>query len=305
MKTKYKDYFFLTGGDKNDLDIRNILDISSSLHMHNTKPTHGQKNIDVLVSDFVHLFSESQIVPNVPTDIPDGQPGGGKTSDHPIVVCVPRLETGSKPARQQAVKKTRRVDSSKIKRLADWIQQESWEKVYDGNDSSGMAQNFIDLAEEKLEEICPLEEVKISQLDGKITSLALQKLTRAKNREYNKHGFSKNFHELKKKVTERIKVEGEKALEKVFENSKGKGTKWVREASRLSARPGEGTSSTFTLPSHIKDNLTPDESAEAFVTCFSKISKEYTPIEEDTSSRWLEGCDPDPPFPLCPSYTDW
>ena len=41
LKTKYKDYFFLTGGDKNDLEIRNILDISSTLHMHNTKQ-YGQ-----------------------------------------------------------------------------------------------------------------------------------------------------------------------------------------------------------------------------------------------------------------------
>ena len=233
-KTKYKDYFFLTGGDKNDLEIRHILDISNTLHMHNTKPTYGQKNIDVLVSDFVHLFSKSQIIPNVPTGIPDGQPGGGKTSDHPIVVCVSRMEIGSKPARRVAVKKARRVDSNKMRLLAEWIQHESWEKVFDGNGSSGMAEKLIDLVKEKMEDICPLEEVKISQLDGKITSLALQRLTRSKKREYSKHGSAKKFHELKKKVNDRIKVEGEKALEKVFENSKGKGTKWIREASRLS-----------------------------------------------------------------------
>ena len=167
--------------------------------MHNTKPTYGQKNIDVLVSDFVHLFSESQIIPNVPTDIPDGQPGGGKTSDHPILVCVPRMEIGSKPARRVAVKKARRVDSNKMRLLAEWIQHESWEKVFDGNGSSGMAEKLIELVEEKMEDICPLEEVKISQLDGKITSLALQRLTRSKKREYSKHGFSKKFHELKKK----------------------------------------------------------------------------------------------------------
>ena len=69
----------MTGGDKNDLDIGNILDLSPTFHMHNTKPTHGRKNIDVLVSDMVHFYSESIIVPNVPTDIPVGQPGGGPT----------------------------------------------------------------------------------------------------------------------------------------------------------------------------------------------------------------------------------
>ena len=76
-----------------------------------------------------------------------------------------------------------------------------------------------------------------------------------------------------------------KALEKVFENSKGKGTKWIREASRLSSRPGEDASTTFTLPSHVKENLTSDESAEAFVSYFSRTSKGYTPIDEDVSAR--------------------
>ena len=153
--------------------------------MHNTKPTHGLKNIDVLVSDFVHLFSESEIIPNVPTDIPYGQPGGGKTSDHPIVVCVPRLVKGSKPAKQLAVKKTRRVDYQKMKKLAGWIQHESWEQVLNSNSSSEMAEKLIEMVEENMEDICPLEEVKISQLDGKVVWLALQNLTEMKNREYN------------------------------------------------------------------------------------------------------------------------
>ena len=81
--------------------------------------------------------------------------------------------------------------------------------------------------------------MKISQLDGEITSLALQKLVRKKKREYEKHGFSKLFKELKKKVKKRIKTEGEKALNKIFENATEKGAKWMRESIRLSARPGE------------------------------------------------------------------
>ena len=99
----------------------------------------------------------------------------------------------------------------------------------DGNSSSGMADKFAKLVTQKIDEICPEEEVRISQFEVKITSLALQKLVRKKNREYEKHGFSKHFKELKKKVKERIKVEGEKALNKVFDNATGKGTKWIRE----------------------------------------------------------------------------
>jgi hypothetical protein len=178
LRTRYKDFKFLVGGDKNDLDVKHILDISPCLHMHNTKATHGKKNIDILVSDMVHLFSDSVIIPNVLTDIPDGQPGGGKQSDHPIVYCQPRTDMIQKPARQVLVKKTRRIDDLKKRELARWIQQESWVEVFDGKTSSGMAAKLIEVVERNINEICPIEEVKITQFDGKITSLALQNLAR-------------------------------------------------------------------------------------------------------------------------------
>ena len=84
LKVKHKDFFFLMGGDKNDLDAKKLLDISPALHMLNTKPTHGNKNIDVLISDMAHLYHESVILPNVATDIPSNQQGGGQPSDHPV-----------------------------------------------------------------------------------------------------------------------------------------------------------------------------------------------------------------------------
>ena len=62
----------------------------------------------------------------------------------------------------------------------------------------------------------------------------------------------------------------------------------MKEAKRLSARPGEDVSDTFILPSHISANMSAEESCEAIVNYFSKISKEYTPIEEDQSSQWME-----------------
>ena len=93
--------------------------------MHNTRPTHGKKNIDVLVSDMAHLYGEPYIIPNVPTVIPDGQPGGGKPSDHPIVYCKPRLERQSKLAKQVVIKKTRRFNDSQKRDVAIWIQTES------------------------------------------------------------------------------------------------------------------------------------------------------------------------------------
>ena len=56
----------------------------------------------------------------------------------------------------------------------------------------------------------------------------------------------------------------------------------------MSARPGEDDSATFTLPEHLDENLTPEQSAERIASYFSKISQEYKPIEEDTLSTELQ-----------------
>ena len=77
----------------------------------------------------------------------------------------------------------------------------------------------------KLDQICPEDEVRISQLDGKINSLALQKLTRLKQREYTKHGCSTKYKDLKKKVKLRVQKEGEKAIPNMLENAKRKGAR--------------------------------------------------------------------------------
>ena len=138
----------------------------------------------------VHLFCDSTIIPNVLTYIPDGHPGGGKRSDHPIVYCKPRTDKTEKPARQVEIKKTRRMNIQKKTELVAWIQHESWEEVFDGKSSSGMAAKLIEVVERKINYICPVEEVKITQFEGKITSLALQTLARQKQREYSKNGNS-------------------------------------------------------------------------------------------------------------------
>ena len=80
--------------------------------MQNTHPTHGDKNIYILVSNMVNLYSEPVIPPNVLTDIPDGWPGGGKRSDHPITYSRPRLVRESKSSKEVVVKKTLRFNNS-------------------------------------------------------------------------------------------------------------------------------------------------------------------------------------------------
>ena len=208
--------------------------------MMNTKPTHGEKNIDVLISDMAHLYNESIILPSVPTDIPAHQQGGGQPSDHLVVTTQPKLDRLNAPPKDVIIKKTRRLGDEQKRKIGRWIQSESWETVFDGGSSSGMVSQFTHLVQQKLDEICPVTEVKITKLSGQLTSSALQHLARARLREYTKNGNSKKFKEIKQKQKDRIKLEGQRFLDKKLERaSEGKGLAWLREAKRMSARPGE------------------------------------------------------------------
>ena len=51
--------------------------------------------------------------------------------------------------------------------------------------------------------------------------------------------------ELKKRLDEKVKSEGKKALNKQIEKAKEKGSHWMKEAKRLSARPGEDVTESF------------------------------------------------------------
>ena len=86
------------------------------------------------------------------------------------------------PDKEVIVKKTRRVDNEKLRKVAQWIQQESWEEVFNANSVSGMAEKLPEVVFRKINEICPVEEVKLTKFTGKLASKALQDLARIKLR---------------------------------------------------------------------------------------------------------------------------
>ena len=95
------------------------------------------------------------------------------------------------------VKKTRRMNDERKHKIGQWITTESWEMVYDGGSASGMVDKFTELLFSKIDKICPEETVKITKLEGKITSGTLQKLARQRLREFSKHGNSERLKEIK------------------------------------------------------------------------------------------------------------
>ena len=142
-----------------------------------------------------------------------------------------------------------------------------------------MVNRFNNYVKEKLDTICPIKKVKISKFDHEVTSAAIKQLSRRKNREYCKNGNSVKYKQLKRDLKSKIKAEGTKIIEKQVSLMGEKGNGWIRFAAKLSARPGQDNSTSFTLPNHIDANLTADQSAQEICSFFSSISKEYKPLD--------------------------
>ena len=141
-----------------------------------------------------------------------------------------------------------------------------------------MVDRFNFLIQLQLDTHCPTKSVKLTNLDGKISSVAVKQASRRKNREYVKNGNSAKYKELKKEVKAKLSDATSKFLNKQTEHVAARNNSWLKHVKRLTARPGDQPQSTFSLPQHVEDNLTALESSNKICEYFSTISQEYTPL---------------------------
>ena len=275
LRTTYPGCAFICGGDKNDLNVKLLLNINSNFHQIVTKPTHKKSVLDVIVTDIGHLYCEPITRPPLLPDNADH----GVPSDHLVVHASP-LSSCSKPSKRTTITKTCRPLTTLAKQnLAAWIQNESWDQVLEATDPSSMVDIFSTLVRNKIEEHVPPKTLKINCLDNEFTTFAIKRVKRKKNREYSKHGNSALYKTLKKQLKETIKTEGKKFISKQISLAGEKGNKWIRHTAALLARPGDSSKNHFDLPDHLERGLTDLESAEEIADFFSHISQEYEPLD--------------------------
>ena len=101
-------------------------------------------------------------------------------------------------------------------------------------------------------------------MDKPWINLDLKKLHRQKSREYNKNGKSSKYINLLKEFKSKFKTKAAKYIKKYVEALKElKPGQAYRVLRRMGVQPGEcQDSNTFSLPSHVADNLTNLQCAE-------------------------------------------
>ena len=112
--------------------------------------------------------------------------------------------------------------------------------------------------------IFPSKKVKLSIKDKAYITYEIKKLDRLKKREYKKHGKSEKWKKLEKKFQIKLKKAAADHLEKnchsLKESDPGKAYSILK---KMGAQPGDMLDEgSFSLPTHLKSNLTKKESVE-------------------------------------------
>jgi hypothetical protein len=108
-------------------------------------------------------------------------------------------------------------------------------------------------------------------------------LDRQIKREYRKRCQSAKYQRLKKSYDAKLLIAAESYLEKnvrsLKEDDPGKA---YRSLKKMAAQPGDcSDEGSFTLQSHLEDNLSSEESTERIAEYFASISQEFPPLNRD------------------------
>ena len=142
-KSMYPDSAFVCGGDKNDLNIHLLLDIHPTFKQLVTQPTYRLSVLDVIVTDIGHYYQIPTIRPPV---LPDN-PANGSPSDHRIAF-VRTISTSTPTVNRVTFSRSvRPLPDTAVLKFANWVQHEPWTFVYNGVDSSDMADRFTFLVQ--------------------------------------------------------------------------------------------------------------------------------------------------------------
>ena len=271
LLAKYPDAGLVIGGDRNEMSVSPILDSIPRTKQIVTKPTCNGKILDISITNMHDFYGLPVIATAVPAD------NTGVPSDHSTVIAAPHSSVIEQDSNEYKTKTTRPLPESGIRSFGQWIVQENWNLLNQGDDPTTQANLLDEIINAKLDKHFPVKTVKISHKDKPWINFELKKLDRLKKREWVKKGKSPKYLELKKKFDTKYKEALEKYLNKnVRELMAADPGKAYSTLKRLGAKPGdELDNASFDIIEHLESKLTNTESVEKIAEHFCKISQEY------------------------------
>ena len=276
LNTKYLECPMILGADKNNMNIAPILNCGLKLKQLVDLPTRNDKILDIIIMNTPQFYKSPIIVPPVPCD----DPTAGVPSDHSVPVCIPHTDRHSRPVRKYRIVTFRPLPDTAINKFGQWITGESFSSIKEDLNTNDHAQALEDLLMSKLDEFCPQKTAKFSSQDKPWINFELKVIDRRKQREYLKNGKSAKYNLLATQFETKYKAASQKYMRDKIELLKEtKPGKVYGILKSMGAQPGDCEDNhTFTLPNHISEQLSDQQSAERIADHFAAISSEFNPL---------------------------
>ena len=260
------------------MDISSLLNTNLKLKQIVGRPTRKLEILDVLLTNLFSFYNTPVIIPPVQPDVI----GQGVPSDHSVPLCVPHTDPSNPPSRLYKTVTSRPLPDSKIREFGQWITAEPWDEITVQDDPTMQVKVFENLITEKMDKYFPLKITKIGLGDPPFITSELKTLKRRRMREYKSKGKTPKYFSLRNEFDEKYEKASEKFLRKNVDSLKTSNPGQAYNVlKKMGALPGEcDEGSSFTLPSH--ENLNPLESAEKIAEHFSRISREFPPLNMET-----------------------
>ena len=278
LLTKYPKAGLFIGGDKNSLNIAPILQGLPRCRQVVTENTHGEKCIDILITNMATLYLPPEVVPAVQPD----DPTRAKPSDHLVPVMYPISGATGSVSRTYKIKTTRPQPESGIRRFGQWLVSQNWADL--AANEGGPDQKldvFNQLIQTKFYEIFPEKVVKISNEDLPFIDWKLKQMKRKLMRVYKKEGKSDSYEILLTTYERQLRRASKEYIQRNVDDLKSVNpAKAAAILKRLGSAPGDcSDKGDFSVLSHQVQNLSPDECTAKILKYFTDISKEYEPLD--------------------------
>ena len=282
LKTRILTAPIIMGSDKNDMDIRPLLNCGLRLKQMVDLGTRKGKILDIILMNIPQMYNSPIIIPPVPCD----NPSDGLPSDHWVPVCYPHTSSHQAPLRRFRKVTYRPLPAEGVTEFGKWITSENFEQITSagsgGTHSTTQVHLFQNMLFNKLEETCPLKTMRIGPQDKAFINFELKSLARKKQREWIRKGKSEKYKILAAKFKKDYRAAAERYIRKKVDDLKeAQPGRAFRILKSMGAQPGDCyDDGTFTLPNHAELNLSDQECSEKIAAHFSSISSEFPPLSK-------------------------
>ena len=182
------------------------------------------------------------------------------------------IDNDWKRKRNTKVIKFRSFPASGIIEFGNRITHEDWSFLNPEMDSTELVNLFETINGNVVEEVFPLQEMKVNGDDQQWMNVKLKKLKRQRQRVYQKQGKSEKYSRLKKEFEEEKRKAVELYKEKVIDQLKeGKRNSSYKALRRLDPE-FERKKKEYCLQQHEEEGLAPEESVERIINNFISIN---------------------------------